>query len=57
MVKQVHLNKKGNCACNNGENNSDQNISTSMAQMTGNDVCPRGKFGDSLQQTNWFLDS
>ena len=29
--KQVRLNKKDNCACNNSENNDDQKIYTSMA--------------------------
>ena len=35
--KQVRFNEKGNCACDNGENNSDQKIYESMAQMSGND--------------------
>ena len=29
--KQVSFNEKGNCAYNNGDNNSDQNIYASMA--------------------------
>ena len=29
--KQVHFNEKGNRACDNGENNDDQKIYTSMA--------------------------
>ena len=28
-----------------------------MARMSGNDECPSGSFGDSLQKTNWILDS
>ena len=28
-----------------------------MECMTGNDECPSGDFGDSLQLTNWILDS
>ena len=28
-----------------------------MARMSGNDECPSGNFGDSLQLTNWILDS
>ena len=28
-----------------------------MACMSGNDKCPSGDFGDSLQLTNWILDS
>ena len=55
--KQVGFNEKGNCTCNNGENNSDQKIYASMARMSGNDECPSGKFCDSSQLTNWILDS
>ena len=29
----------------------------SMARMSGNYECPSGIFGDSLQLTNWILDS
>ena len=54
---QVHFNEKGNCAFNNGKNNSDQKIYASIARMYGNDECPSGNFGDSLQLTNWILDS
>ena len=28
-----------------------------MAWMSGNEESPSGKFGDSLQLTNWILDS
>ena len=49
------MNEKGNCACNNGKNYSDQNIFASMACMSGNDECPSGNFGDNLQLTNWIL--
>ena len=28
-----------------------------MTRMFGNDECPSGNFGDSLQLTNWVLDS
>ena len=55
--KQVIFNEKGNRACDNGENNSDQKIYAYMARMSGNDECPSEKFGDSLQLTNWILDS
>ena len=27
-----------------------------MACMSGNDKCPSGNFGDSLQLTNWILN-
>ena len=36
---------------------SDQNMYASMARMSGNDECPSETFGDSLQLTNWILDS
>ena len=54
--KQVRFNKKGNRACNNVKNNSEQKIYTSMALMSGNDECPREKIGDSSQMTNLILD-
>ena len=40
--KQVSFNEKGDRACNNGKNNSDQKIYTYMAHMSGNDECPSG---------------
>ena len=35
--KQVCFDEKGNRACNNSENNSDQKIYASMAGMSSND--------------------
>ena len=55
--KQVRFNEKGNCACNNSENNSDQKIYASMAIMSSNDERSSENYGDSLQLTNWILDS
>ena len=55
--KQVSFNEKGNCACYNGKNKSDQKIYASMARMSSNYKCPSGNFGDSSQLTNWILDS
>ena len=55
--KTKYVLKKVNRACNNGENKIDQTIYASMARMSGNDKCPSGNFGDSLQLTNWILDS
>ena len=55
--KQVRLNEKGNCACDNGKNKSDQKIYASMARIFGNDECPSGSFGDSSQLTNWIFNS
>ena len=54
--KQVCFTEKGNCACDNGENNSDKKIYAFMARMFVNDECPNEKFGDSSQLTNWILD-
>ena len=51
---QVRFNEKGNCACDNGENNIDQKMYASMARMSGNDECPSEHFGDSSKLTNWF---
>ena len=34
-----------------------QKIYASMERMSGNDECSSCNFGDSLQLTNWFLDS
>ena len=59
--KQVRFNERGKrvsqIKCNNGENNNDQKIYASMSQMSGNDEFPSRNFGDSLQLTNWILDS
>ena len=55
--KQVRFNERGNRACDNGRNNSNQKIYASMARMSGNDECPSEKFGDSSQLINWIFDS
>ena len=55
--KQVRFNERGDCACDNGKDNIDQNIYVSMARKSGNNECPSKSFGDSLQLTNWILDS
>ena len=55
--KQVCFNEKGTCAFGNGLNNSDQKIHTSMTCMSANDKFPGGNFGDTLQITNWVLNS
>ena len=55
--RQVRFNEKGNCACDNGENDNDHKIYTSMAQMSSNDERKSEKYGDSFQLTNWILDS
>ena len=47
-AKASPFHEKCNRACNNSENKSDQKIYEYMAQMSGNDECPSGNFGDSL---------
>ena len=53
--KQVRFNGKIYCACDNGENNSDQKIYASMARMSRNDEGSSENYGDSSQLTNWIL--
>ena len=57
QLNQVRFNEKGNRSCNNGKNNSDQKIYTSMAYMSNNYLCPSENVGDSSQLTNCILDS
>ena len=55
--KQLSFNEKGNPACDNGENNDDHKIYAFKAHMSSNDERSSEKYGDSLQFTNWILDS
>ena len=41
----------------NGDYENDQNTYAYMADISGNDKISSRYFGDSLQQTNWILDS
>ena len=43
--------------CDDSGNKNDQNIYASMARMSSNDERSSEKYGDSLQLTNWILDS
>ena len=45
--KEVRFNEKGNHACDDGKNNSNQKIYAYMAHMYSNDECPSETFGDS----------
>ena len=54
--RQVRFSKKGNHACNIGENNDDHKIYASMARLSSNDKRKSEKYGDSSQLTNWILD-
>ena len=49
---KLGFDEKGNRACKNSENKSDQKIYASMAHMSNNDECPSRNFGDSSQLTN-----
>ena len=55
--KQVLFNDKGNCACDNGENNNDHKIYASMARMSSDDKRKSVNYGDSSQLKNCILDS
>ena len=55
--KQVCFNEKGNCECDNGEDNDYHKIYASMARMSSDDERKSVKYGDSSQLTNWTLDS
>ena len=54
--KQLCSNEKVNLACDNGKNNDDQKIYSSMAKMSSNDERSSENYGDSLQLTIWVLD-
>ena len=55
--KQVHFNEDFNRSCNKGKNNNNQKIYAFTACVSRNEKCPSGNFGDTLQLTNWILDS
>ena len=57
LHKKVSFNDTCNRACNNSENNNDYKIYVSMARITSDDKHKSVKYGDSLQLTNWILDS
>ena len=55
--KSVRFNEKGNCACDNSEDNNDHKIYASMARMSSDVERKSGEYGDSSQFTNWISDS
>ena len=55
--RQGSFNEKYNRACDNSENNDDHKIHAYMARMSSNDEGSSENYGDSLQLTNWILDS
>ena len=48
---------KGNRACNNSDDDNDLKVYASMARMSSDDKRESKDYGDSLQLTNWILDS
>ena len=54
--KQVSFDKKGNRACDNGEDTDYHKIYASMERMSSDDKRKSEKYGESLQFTNWILD-
>ena len=54
---QVHFNEKVIVHATTVGNNSDQNIYASVTPISGNDECTSENFGESLQFTNYILDS
>ena len=60
MRKDVSLKKskgKGNCACDNSDDENDLKLYASMARMSSDDKRESKDYGDSSQFTNWILDS
>ena len=55
--KQVRFNEKVNRECDNVKNDNDHKIYASMARMSSDDERKSGEYGDSLQLSNWILDS
>ena len=55
--KQVRFNEKGNRACDISKYIDDHKIYASMERMSSDDERKSGNYGDSLQLTNWILDS
>ena len=44
--QSVRFNEKGNCACDNGEDENDHNIYASMARMSSDGKQKSGEYGD-----------
>ena len=55
--RQVCFNEKGNPACENGKDNNDHKIYSSMAHISSDYKRKSVKYGNSSQLTNWILDS
>ena len=48
--------EKDNRACDNGKDNDDHKIYTSMARMSSDNERKSEKYGDNSKLTNWILD-
>ena len=55
-IKYVSI-KNVNRACDNGKDNDDHKIYTSVSRMSSDDERKSVKYGDISQLTNWILDS
>ena len=49
--------EKGNRAYDNSDDDNDLKVYTSISQMTSDDKRKNKDYGNSLQLTNWILDS
>ena len=55
-LKKVHFSERGNCACDSSGVKVTK-ICAPIERMYNNDKCSSGNIGDSLQLTDWILDS
>ena len=55
LVKEIIMHFRKNVTTE--KNNNDQKIYVFIARISDNDEYPSRYFGDSLQLTNWILDS
>ena len=49
--------EKGNCACDNSDDDNDLKVYASMARMSSDEKLENKDYGNSSQLTNWILDS
>ena len=55
--KSEKYKEKGNRACDNSNDDDELKVYASMAQMSNDDKREDKDYGDSLQLTNWVLES
>ena len=56
-LQQLRFDEKVNRACDNDKNNNEHKIYAYMALISSNEERSSEKYGDSLQWSNWILDS